>query len=258
MKSYDAIEDRDESMTTQNSRPPVKAVLFDLDGTLIRAQMNEFVVRYVDSLANRCKDWVKPKKFAPTMGRIIHELIHVTGDGIATNEQRFFSRMKAEVAIEEEPLRGALDDFIKDGLAGLQGLVKPIPLAVSIVEELKGMGVPLVLATNPVFPKVMVEARMAWGELQTGSFVHISSIENSYFCKPQAGYFTAVAEMLGLEPQECLMVGNDINHDLAAVAVGMRAFLVDTWVVDRGEQEWPYDERGDHSALLRYLRQQLS
>jgi FMN phosphatase YigB (HAD superfamily) len=241
-------------MIIQENRLPIRAVLFDLDDTLIRAQMTEFVLRYVESLAQHCADRVKPKTFTKTMGRAIYDLIHLRGDGQVSNEERFFTRMETELRLERVTIRTALERFFETDLAGLEVLVRPIPLAGKIVRDISASGLPMVLATNPVFPRCMVQARMRWGGLQEDDFVHISSIENSRHCKPHPQYFESVAALLGLKPEECLMVGNDVNHDLAAAAVGMRVFLVDTWVVDRGEQEWPCDERGDHSALLRYLR----
>jgi FMN phosphatase YigB (HAD superfamily) len=242
-------------MTNQENKPPIRAVLFDLDDTLVRAQMTEFVVRYVESLARYCSTRVKPKKFVKAMRRIIYELIHESGDGLATNEERIFARMQTELNLDREWILEALQSFAEEDLAALQVLVRPVPLAGKIVRDIRASGVPMVLATNPVFPKFMVQARMRWGDLREDDFVHISSIENSYHCKPHPQYFENLAAMLGLQPEECLMVGNDINHDLGAAAVGMRAFLVDTWVIDRGDQEWPYNERGDHSALLSYLQQ---
>jgi FMN phosphatase YigB (HAD superfamily) len=216
--------------------------------------MTEFVVRYVGGLAEHCAGKFRLKTFNKTMGRIIYELIHESGDGEETNEERIFRRLEEELKLEGEAIRTGLERFAEADLDALRPLVRPIPLAAKIVKDVSATGMPLVLATNPVFPRFMVQARMRWGALNEDDFIHISSIENSYHCKPHAEYFLNVAERLGLKPEECLMVGNDINHDLAAVAVGMRVFLVDTWVVDRGTSEWPYDERGDHSALQRYLQ----
>jgi FMN phosphatase YigB (HAD superfamily) len=242
-------------MTNLADKPPIGAVLFDLDDTLIRAQMREFVIRYVGSLAQHCAAEVRPKTFTKTMGKIIYDLIHISGDGRSSNEERIFNRLAADLKLDRELIRSALGHFAELDLEALQTLVKPIPLAGKIVRDIRATGMSMVLATNPVFPKFMVQARMRWGGLREEDFIYISSIENSYHCKPHPQYFENIAKILGLAPEECLMVGNDTSQDLAATAIGMRTFLVDTWMVDRGEPMWPYDGRGDHSALLRYLQQ---
>jgi hypothetical protein len=48
------------------------------------------------------------------------------------------------------------------------------------------------------------------------------------------------------------MVGNDTEHDLSATRVGIKTFLVDTWLIDRGTDFAP-DYRGGHLDLYRFL-----
>lgn len=244
-------------MTVRNDKYNFEALLFDLDGTLLRAQMTTFISHYVRSLASYCADRVKPRKFEKTMLSTIHDLIYDPGDGIATNEERFFAAFKRELGLSEEIIRASLSHFEQNGLAELQGLIHPVALAQKIVTDCSKKNIPLVLATNPVFPRFIIQARMKWAGLDEASFSHITSYENSYHCKPQAGYFTDLADKLGVAPQACLMIGNDLNHDLAAVGVGMKAWLVDTWLVERGKPEWPCDYRGDHLALQAFLEQHL-
>jgi len=232
-------------------------VLFDLDGTLLRAQMGEFIPRYIHALSAYYADVVAPKKFEKKFFAIIRDLLHNKGDGLQTNEERLYGRMRRELAIPESKMHEGLALFEKNDLQDLQSLIRPIPLAQQIVTGCHKKGVPLVLATNPVFPLFMVKARMQWAELKEESFVFITSYENSYHCKPHSGYFEGIAAQLGVAPDNCLMVGNDLSHDLAAVAVGMMTYLVDTWVVDHEGLEWPCENRGDHSSLQRFLQEEL-
>jgi FMN phosphatase YigB (HAD superfamily) len=103
----------------------------------------------------------------------------------------------------------------------------------------------------------MIQARLRWGQLDDIPFRHLTSFENSRYCKPQSGYFRDIVEQLGLTPERCLMVGNDTTQDLSAAAVGMQTFLVDTWIVERGGAEWPCEHRGDHGDLQRFLQAQF-
>jgi FMN phosphatase YigB (HAD superfamily) len=241
-----------------NKAGAIEAVLFDLDGTLLRVQMAEFIPRYIEGLAVHCRDHVKPKKFARVMLGAIRGLIQIAGDGQLTNEQRVYSTLQQQLAIPESVLRDSFQRFADDGLEKLQDLVRPIPLARQILDECLRQGIPLVLATNPVFPKFMIQARLQWGDLGDIPFRHLTSFENSCYCKPQAGYFQEIAAQLGIDPGRCLMVGNDTSHDLAAVSVGMKTFLVDTWVIEREGPGWPCEHRGDHAALRLFLQQQFA
>ncbi len=236
----------------------LRAVLFDLDGTLLRVQMAEFIPRYINGLAACCADLVKPQKFQQAMLGSIRMLIQADGNGIETNEKRVFATLHERLAVPETLLRERFEQYRRERIDELRPLVKPIPLARTIVEECRRKGVPLVLATNPVFPKFMIDARLAWGELEEQFFSYLTSFENSCFCKPHAGYFREIAERLQLAPEQCLMVGNDTQHDLAAAAVGMSTFLVDTWIVQREGPSWPCPNRGDHAVLQTYLQEILA
>ncbi len=235
----------------------IKAVLFDLDGTLLRADMRNFIPQYISSLASYCSDVVEPKKFTSVLLTIIRDLIHTDSDGSMTNEERVYTRMHHELAIPATLLRESLTQLKAQDMDGLRKFIRPIPLAQQIVKDCQQKNIPLVLATNPVFPKFMIQARMEWAELAEASFIHLTSYENSYYCKPQAGYFQAIADRLDIAPENCLMVGNDLNHDLAAVAVGMQTYLVDTWLENRDNSEWPCEHRGDHGSLQKFLQQYL-
>ena len=235
----------------------IRAVLFDLDGTLLRANMKGFIPQYIRGLAAYCTDLVEADKFAKTLLAVIRDLIHTEGDGSITNEERVYTRMNRELGIPESMLRESLTQLKGNDLDQLQEFIQPIPLAKQIVKDCQKKDIPLVLATNPVFPKFMIQARMEWAELEEESFTYLTSYENSYYCKPHTGYFRAISEQLGITPKNCLMVGNDLSHDLAAAAIGMKTYLVDTWLIDRGGPEWPCENRGDHASLQRFLQEQL-
>ena len=235
----------------------IKAILFDLDGTLIRVQMSEFIPRYLQGLAAYCVDKANTEKFIRTLLQSIRDLIHTEGDGVQTNEERVCHWMEEKLALPRATLQESLIRFKQDGIDGLRPMVHPIPLAQQIVKECRQKGVPLILATNPVFPKFMIQARLSWAGLEEDDYCLLTSYENSSYCKPQAGYFSDVANLIGIAPENCLMVGNDSNHDLAAVAIGMQTYLVDTWLVEREGPEWPCENRGDHADLQRFLRERL-
>lgn len=242
----------------KNRAGSIDAILFDLDGTLLRVQMAEFIPRYIEGLAEYCREYVTPGRFARVMLGAIRGLIRDTGDGQMTNEQRVYSTLQQQLAIPESILRDSFQRFAAENLESLQELVRPIPLARKILDQCQRQGITLVLATNPVFPEFMIQARLRWGNLDDIPFHHLTSFENSRYCKPQSGYFHEIVDQLGLVPERCLMVGNDTMQDLSAAAVGMKTFLVDTWIIEREGAQWPCDHRGDHGALQLFLQEQFS
>ena len=63
--------------------------------------------------------------------------------------------------------------------------------------------------------------RIRWAGLTNDDFECITTYENIGYCKPKKEYYTAVANAIGVLPEECLMVGNDVDDDMPAAEFGM-------------------------------------
>jgi FMN phosphatase YigB (HAD superfamily) len=77
-----------------------------------------------------------------------------------------------------------------------------------------------------------------------------------HYCKPNPSYYLEVLERMGCAPDEALMVGNDVEEDLAAAKVGLKTFLVvNEFTVQRGaEREMQPDFEGTLSDLAELLQ----
>lgn len=234
----------------------IRAVLFDLDGTLLQVEMAEFIPRYIAGLAENFSDLISSKKFKKILLNGIRELILGQPNG-ATNEERLLATLEKDLPISAPDFRLRLDHFRDQGVDFLADMVTAIPDARAAVEHCRLQNQKLVLATNPVFPLFMIDARRRWSGLSDAPFDHVTSYENSCYCKPSLAYFEEVAEKIGVRADQCLMIGNDSSHDLAAMGAGMTTYLVDTYLVERPGRRWPSDYRGSHAELLRFLRDHL-
>jgi len=231
----------------------VRALFFDLDGTLLQVEMHRFIPDYLADLASRFVDTVPPERFTRVAHRAVHHLLS-GGDEQHTNRERYLGVIAAQLSINMELFEERLGEWIANGLERLAGHVTPIAAARPLLDHCFGLGIPVVLATNPVFPAAMIEARLAWGGLDGYPFDVITSYENTRYCKPQPEYFRDLLDILGVEARHCLMVGNDTEHDLAASAVGIPTFLADTYLVDRLDGAFRSDLRGSLADLLRLLK----
>ncbi len=233
--------------------PSFRAILFDLDGTLLRVEMRSFISRYIAGLYACCDDLVEHASLQRAMRAGIHLLLE-TECGKRSNEERLFTFLAARLQLEEDLLRTRFAQFLATGIEPLSDAIIEIPEADSLLRCCQQAQIPLVLATNPVFPQVLIEARCRWAGLDLDYFVLCTSLENSYYCKPQGGYFTEVAAKLGVNPKECLMVGNDTSHDLSATDIGMKTWLIDSYLLERDGPTWKPDYRGSHQDLLDFLQ----
>ncbi len=85
----------------------------------------------------------------------------------------------------------------------------------------------MILATNLIFPRVGVLSRMRWTGLKEEDFTRITDYEKSSFCKPFPKYFSEILSVLGLNPQECLMVGNDAEEGYCTSPKSGHGYLLD-------------------------------
>jgi len=232
---------------------PIRAALFDLDGTLIDVDMQQFVPAYLHRLAGRLAGYADPRRIVHTLHAAVMTMLAGT-DGECSLEDLLRAMLAEQLQLAWPDYQAGLAAFCREDLDGLRPLVKPHPLARVLVESCLARGWQVALATNPIFPRPVIEARLGWGGLADLPFQPVTSYETSRHCKPHPGFFTDLLAELDLEPQTCLMVGNDTLHDLAAARTGLSTCLLTTWRIDRPGSGLPADWEGQHHALLELLR----
>ncbi|NIQ10342.1 MAG: HAD family hydrolase [Gammaproteobacteria bacterium] len=171
-------------------------------------------------------------------------------DANKTLEDVFLEALSAELGIRPDDYKASLERFCENDLEELQSLVSGHGMAENLVDASLSRGWQVVLATNPIFPRKVVDARVKWGGLNGNRFKHVTAYETAHFCKPNPDFFREILDLLGLEAGECLMVGNDPLHDLAACQVGMQTCLLTPWSISRTGVDFKPDWKGRHSELL--------
>ena len=115
----------------------------------------------------------------------------------------------------------------------------------------------MVLATNPLFPAIATHSRIRWAGLNPDDFEHITTYENSSYCKPNPDYYREILSKLNLKPEECVMVGNDTVEDMIAETLGMKVFLLTDCLINKPSADistWP---NGGFPELKAYLKSTL-
>ncbi len=231
----------------------LQAVLFDLDGTLIDVDMDRFVPLYLRRLTARMSDLAEPSKTTAVLHRAVVEMFANT-DHEKTLETILHDALQTELLISAEHYNERLELFCQEDLNDLQPLVKEHPLSRQLIEACLERGLQVVVATNPIFPRTVVDARLTWGKLDDLPFQLVTAYETSHFCKPNPAYFDEVLAQLQVPAEACLMVGNDTQHDTAASLVGIRTCLLTPWRIDRPGERFKADWEGRHEELLPLLQ----
>jgi FMN phosphatase YigB (HAD superfamily) len=85
-------------------------------------------------------------------------------------------------------------------------------------------------------------------------FEYVTAYENSSYCKPSPGYFTELLDKLGIDPCECVMVGNDTKDDFAAHALGIPVFILTDGLINQGGVNLDAYPHGGFDDLISYIR----
>ena len=117
------------------------------------------------------------------------------------------------------------DAYYRGGFQELSEVCGFAPQAGETVDRLKKGGYHPALSANPIFPAAAAESRIRWAGLEPGAFELYATYENTGLCKSTPAYYRGICQRLGCAPGECLMVGNDVEEDMAAQTVGMQVFL---------------------------------
>ena len=204
----------------------MKAIIFDLDGTLLPVDQETFTKAYFARLGRRvAKLGFDPKRFIDCVWQGTRAMFR--NDGTRRNDEVFWTTLPQALGQEIPGVREDLDDFyrVEFGLLGQD--LGPFPDRSGLLRRLEKRGFQLVLASNPVFPIAAVEHRLHWLGLERKDFVFVTDYESCTYCKPALGYYQQICERLGRPPRECLMVGNSVPEDaLPMEALGGQAFLL--------------------------------
>lgn len=204
----------------------LKAVFFDLDGTLLPMVEEEFKKLYMRLLSEKMKDYgYDPKDLINSLWLGVEKMYQ--NDGSRTNEEVFwqhFSAIYGKKAIEDKSI---FDSFYVNEFARIRQICRPNPYALSAVRHSKEKGLLTILSTNPLFPISAILTRMEFVGLQKNDFDFITSYENFGLTKPNPEYFNKLLEIFDLKPDEAVVFGNnDVEDFLCARQAGMDCVLV--------------------------------
>lgn len=231
----------------------IKVVLFDLDGTLLPMDQDEFVKCYFGLLAKKLAPYgYEPEKLIPAIWKGTGAM--VKNDGSRKNEEAFwavFSGILGESVLDDLPL---FDEFYSKEFAGAKAACGFNSKAAETIDLLKKSKVRFALATNPIFPAVATENRICWAGLLPEDFEFYTTYETCRYCKPNLRYYEDIVEKLGVKAEECLMVGNDVSDDMVTRMLGMKVFLLTDCLINKDEEDISAYPNGNFDALIDYMK----
>lgn len=217
--------------TTQSATVPAapsgdyRAICFDLDGTLLPMDLDEFLSRYYQALDDEvARAGVNVEEFNAALNTGIRAMM--SHDFHEPNSEAFWSHFFTQIDEGARDWQALFMDFYLNQFKNIGDDVKPNPAAAEAIAVLREKGYPLVLATMPLFPREAVEWRLAWADVDPQAFARITTYDNSCAVKPQSVYYAEQLAALGVNGSDVLMVGNNALEDLSFAKLGADTFLV--------------------------------
>ena len=166
----------------------MKAILFDLDGTLLRLDDKLFIDIYFAELSKVFSEYnIESKKLVETIWTATGDMIK--NDGKKTNEEVFWDRFESCIDADVSNVKGLLAEFYANQFYNkVKKSSTENSLAKLAVNLAKKNGRKVILATNPVFPEDAL-VRLKWTGLDVDDFDYVSHYSNSSFSKPNPKYY---------------------------------------------------------------------
>ncbi|NDJ79042.1 MAG: HAD-IA family hydrolase [Chloroflexi bacterium] len=208
----------------------IKALLLDLDDTLLVNPVETFTQQYIGLLNDFLSNALDiPDFIAPLMSSI--KAVSTSLDPRTTNADVFYAALMPQLPVDRATFDVPVAEFYRTVYPRLQAITRPRPDARPFVEWCLAQGYIVVVATNPFFPWMAIEQRLTWAGLPPDEvpFHLVTYLENMHYTKPHPHYYEEILTRVGVGPDEAVMVGDDWNNDiLPAHQAGLNTY----WITD--------------------------
>ena len=202
----------------------LKAVLFDVDNTLIYFDELTFYKKYLSQVSQVFADIMPFDLFQKKLLSATQALMD--NHGKMSNAEYFMNIFCKGFDAQRDQIWKRFMRFYEREYDQFQTLVS-LPKGISeVFLQLKKENLKLVIASNPIWPLDVQMKRLSWAGLGDFHFDLVTHIENMSYCKPRIEYYKEICLKMDERPEACLMVGNDPINDMIVATIGMRTFLV--------------------------------
>lgn len=204
----------------------LKAILFDLDDTLLGNDMDRFLPGYFALIGQFAEKFLPRDQFLQEL-MICTEAMIRNVDPTVSNRDVFWQTFEQRTGLASSEMEMVFEGFYRNQFYQLRERTEIRPFAPQLVQYCQEQNLDVVVATNPLFPLIAIEARLDWAGLPVDqhNFALVTAYENMHAAKPQPAYYTEILAKIGCAPHEALMVGNDWEADiLPAHSVGIHTF----------------------------------
>jgi FMN phosphatase YigB (HAD superfamily) len=150
-------------------------------------------------------------------------------DPAITLEECFDEYFYPKLGQDKSDLTTMIEDFYWNHFPALKPVTGEILNAANSVKSLFMAGHRLVIATNPLFPKMAIDHRIEWANLgiQLSDYEYVTNFEELHFTKPRPEFIAEIMGKIGWPDEPVVMIGNEWEMDiLPAEQLGIPTFFI--------------------------------
>jgi FMN phosphatase YigB (HAD superfamily) len=200
------------------------ALLLDLDGTLLDLDGNEFLDAYCRVVADGMAPVADPSHFLEVLMSAAIPVMVDPHPG-QRNRDVLWEALARSLEVPRDCLEAQYRDVLAGDLSRIAPGGGPRDGARELVTTARSLGLKLAIATMPIYPLAVVRERLRRGRLDTVPW-DVVATDEFQAVKPHPDYFLELAKRLAVNPERCLVVGDDYFQDIPARRVGMATFYV--------------------------------
>jgi FMN phosphatase YigB (HAD superfamily) len=218
----------------------IKAIFFDMDGTLLGMDETKFTKLYFHFLSEK----LKPYGYDQTklLNAIMKGLERMyLNDGKKTNEDVFWQCFNEIYGEDKKKDMEVFRSFYLNEFANTKIATTQNPYAKEIVSFCRKNFDYTILSTNPIFPAEAQQTRMSFVGLKPSDFDFVTDYSNSSYCKPNPKFFSFLLDKFHLRPEEVILFGNDYVEDGdCASFLGIKVYLINGCLLKREKSKTDY------------------
>lgn len=230
----------------------IKAVLFDLDDTLLGNQIDSFMEHYFALLGQYVAKVMDPQVFIRELLVCTRAMMLDTNTAVSNRDSFWQAFAHRNPDMDVDKLEQFFETFYREIFPELRQTTSVRPSAARLVRYCMDNGLKVIVATNPAFPRIAIEQRLAWAGVPVTEYAFdlVTTYENMHSAKPQISYYQEILENVGVAPDQALMVGDSWENDIApAAALGMFTYWVAAETAVRPDEQISVHGQGTLAQL---------
>ncbi len=190
--------------------------------------MESFLPAYLHRLGQYLSSYFPPEELPTAVLTGTEHMVNNINPS-KTLEECFDEYFYPLIKIDRQTLDQKINEFYQKEYPKLAPITTEVLHAATTIKNLTNKNYKIVIATNPLFPKIAIDHRVNWANLgvDLNRFAYITNYEEFHFTKPRPEFIAEILGKLGWQDEPVVMVGNDWEMDIVpAEILGIPTYFI--------------------------------